>query len=60
MDLTDDTATATVYIELNRGKYSVHVILTPFDKEEDAESVAEMMSAICGIQNILPPKRELH
>ena len=60
MDLTDDTATATVYIELNRGKYSVHVILTAFDKEEDAESVAEMMSAICGVQNILPPKRELH
>ena len=60
MDLTDDTATATVYIELNRGKSSVHVILTPFDKEEDAESVAEMMSAICGVQNIIPPKRELH
>ena len=60
MSLTEDAATATVFIELKKGKYSVHIILTPFDKAEDAENVAEMMSAICGVHNIIPPKRELH
>jgi len=58
--IEEDFSTAAVLVEKKGGQYSVHVILAPFDKKKDADNIAELMCSIIGVQNIIPPKEQLH